>query len=40
MSKARIKVDRLVIEADEVEIYTKQGRVKKLSELAEEEEEE
>lgn len=38
MSKARIKVDRLVIEADEVEIYTKRGAVKKLLEEEEEEE--
>jgi len=36
---ARVKVGRLVIEADTVEIYTKRGEVKRLIEEEEEEEE-
>ncbi len=35
---ARVKVGRLIIEADAVEIYTKRGEVKKLIEEEEEEE--
>lgn len=38
MARAKIRVDKLVIEADEVEIYTKRGAVKKLLEEEEEEE--
>jgi hypothetical protein len=36
---ARVKVGRLIIEADVVEIYTKRGEVRRLEEEEEEEEE-